>query len=748
MMSRISRLLLICAALSALAGPLAAAPPSTSPYVTDPQNLSVQDETAEGIGSLNMVLCVIGSTDPAALVNAGPYIALVDMNKCQAAKGGSSAAAAGATNFADAVVNVTRASNADPMIARIWLSVPEPQQGGSTNVYAYLSATQSPASAPPYGAFRLDYIGEAAGSVEFNGYIDSNTPGVIKFLETGQGSSNTSLAMSASSTTSGSGTMVVGTNGGGGGGGSPVTLNFAYNPSYFHRNDGTNDECFDRSLADASIAVSEYGTYNANDGTRVDQANPGFPVLATYGGSPYYGFANYWGINFEGLDIPDGTPIAALTVSDQRPGNPTNYALSKVGGKLTKWTEVSATLGALDGIPFTYDGDLTGVTSGNSTVTGVNNWVMQWSSSAAGFTVVGIQNCNNDGCVTSAVNPVATVTAAAFDTIPVSGYANSYGGNINIPPTGSPHASGDAVFYYNQTTVIPGSAALTLYCLSQCPTGAQLAGYSGATLTTPFANGTDTQWFSAPSAANTVSYTFGAGGLIDAAGAPVILELASQYPSGSPYAQNGIQTGWLVDSPLSNANCPAGMPAGSVCQPGNPATYYSWQTGANQWNQSLWLTTGGKVVPFDPPQNIAFTVPTGPAYGTYSGLPILLQFDGFGYLQGIPGYCVSPVNNSVEDCSVSGANYVPMFSLADGTTMTLPSLSGSTTTPLIIKALQGSILLASLGSGAAQCSSMTLTPLALPSGGLHDPSNPSDSEYLGAMPVVTAAPQVIDGVVQ
>ena len=77
------------------------------------------------------------------------------------------------------------------------------------------------------------------------------------------------------------------------------------------------------------------------------------------------------------------------------------------------------------------------------------------------------------------------------------------------------------------------------------------------------------------------------------------------------------------------------------------------------------------------------------AYGSYSGLPILLQFDGFGNLQGIPGYCVNPVDNSVEDCNVSGASYVPMFSLPDGTTMTLPSLSGSTTTPLIVKALSG-----------------------------------------------------------
>jgi len=43
---------------------------------------------------------------------------------------------------------------------------------------------------------------------------------------------------------------------------------------------------------------------------------------------------------------------------------------------------------------------------------------------------------------------------------------------------------------------------------------------------------------------------------------------------------------------------------------------------------------------------------------------------------------------------------------------------------------------------------MTLSPLTLPSGGLHDPSNPADSEYLGTLPSVTASPQVINGVVQ
>ena len=718
--------------------------PATAPYYTDPQNVYVQDDTSQGIASLNMVLCVVAGMDPGDMVNVGPYIALVDINGCNAKGGGNVSSAAGATDFATAVVNVTRTSNSDPMIAKVWLSFT--QQGATTNVYAYLSASQSPAAVPPYGVFRLDYIGMQNGQVGFNGYINAQ-PGVINYLETGNNSSNTALAMNAGTTTSGSGSMQVG----GGNSGNPVTnFNFAYNTNYFHRNDGTNDECFDRSKADASISVWEYGTYNANDGTRVDQAYPGFPVLATYAGSSYYGYANYWGINFQGLSIPDGVPVSGLSVADQRQGNTTTYQLSKVGGKLTQWTQQTATLGALDQIPFTTNMDLTGLISNpsvNPSVTGMNNWVMQWNSSSLSFTVIGTQNCSSNGCVdvNYPANQIVTVIAGAFNSIPVNGWANSYGGNFNIPPTGSAHGVGDAVYYYTQSTVIPGTvSSFALTCLSQCPTAAQLAAFAGGAAT-PFGNGTDTQWFSAPSG-GTVSYTFDAGGLEDNSSGspfPVILE---QISSSSPFS-NGINSGQLFDNANapSSANCPSGYPVGTVCAPANPTVYYTWQTGPNQWNQSLWLTTGGAVVPFDPPVNIAYTVPTGAAYGSYAGLPILLQFNGFGNLNGIPGYCVSPVDNSAVSCSTANARYVPLFSIPDGTLLSLPNTSGPAT-PLIVKALNAELRLSLLTGG--QCSSMTLTPLTLPSGGFHDPSNPSDSEYLGTMPTVTGTPSVINGVVQ
>jgi len=719
------------AAIAALlAAPAGAVMPATAPYLTDPSNLYVQDDTAQGISSLNMVLCVIGSMDPGDMVNAGPYLALVDMNKCQN-KGGSNAAGAGATNYANAIVDVTRATNNDPMVAKVWLSMTD--QGNALNVFAYLTATQSPSTSSPYGVFRMDYIGKKNGQTGFNGYIDSQ-PTVISYLETGPSSNGTALAMSATSTSAGSGTMSVGSSG--------TTFNFSYDSSYFHRSDGTNDVCFDRSKNHAQVSVWQYGTYDASTGARVDQANPGFPIQALYNGVTYYGFANYWGINFQGLDIPDGQPVAGLTVTDQRPGNSTAYSLSKVGGKLTKWSQQSATLASLDGIPFSFGADLTGLTSGNTAVTGWSNWVIQWNTASTSFTVVGIQNCGSNGCVVVPVNPVATINAAAFNSIPISGWADSYGGNMNIPPTQAPHVASDPVYYYTQSTVVPGTTVPTLYCLNQCPTTAQLATFTaGNSSTTPFGNGTDTQWFSAPSGANTVSYLFDAGGL-EQAGSPVVLELASQYPSGSQYAQNGIQTGRLFTTSFTGASCPAGSPGGTVCEPAAPTAYYTWQTGPQQWNQTIWLTTGGAVVPFDPPQNIAYTVPTGAAYGSYSGLPILLQFNGFGNLFGIPGNCVSSVDNSPVACNAPNARYVPTFSIPDGATMTLPNPS----TQLIVKALNGEIRLSTVNS--SNCSALALTPLTLPAGGTHDPSNPSDSEYIGAPPTVTAAPKVIDGVVQ
>lgn len=46
-----------------------AAPPVTSPYTTDAQNVYVSDATSDGIANLNMVLCIMDSMKPSEMVN-------------------------------------------------------------------------------------------------------------------------------------------------------------------------------------------------------------------------------------------------------------------------------------------------------------------------------------------------------------------------------------------------------------------------------------------------------------------------------------------------------------------------------------------------------------------------------------------------------------------------------------------------------------------------------------------------------
>lgn len=720
------------------------AAPVSGPYVTDPQNEYVQDATSESIGNVNMILCIIDAMNisGSGMLNSGAYIALIDINKCQS-HGSSSSSSSGSsgasvsTNYMTALVNATRGSaSTDPMIAKIWMSLTE--QGRKMDIYLRLSASQSPTAVPPYGVFRLDYIGKDGSNVlQFNGYIDSIANN-LQFYETGPNSSNIALALTPGTSNSGSGTIAVG---------NPVTntFNFNYNPTNFRRGDATpSDRCFDRTKTIADKSVWRYGTYNNADGTRVDQANPGFPITATYASFSYYGWASYYGLGFQGLDlnvIADANPIPGLVITDQRPGNTSTYSLSKVGGKLTKWTQTPSTLAALDGIPFNFNGDMTGKTnnaSGTGLVTGWGSWQMKWVGGTTNtFYVTGMQSCSVNGCNLTTFTTPDTVNTAAFDTTPISGWADSFGGNLNIPSTGVPHTDADGLSYYTQSTVIPGSVALTLSCLNNCPDTASVGAanaYTTGTAPSPYGGATATQWFSAPSG-STINYTFGAGGLVEGS-TPVIITNANFYTGNFQW---GVQTGKLFDTAF--ITCGSGI----VCEPSNPATYYTWSTGLGQWNQSMWLTktSNSIVVTFDPPQNIQYTVP--PNGTTWAGKQIQLQFNGFGNLYGIPGYCVSPVDNTQVPCGMN-TRYVPLFSIPDAATMTLNS------TTLIIKALDAELRLKDIGPGATTpaCSGLALTTLPSPSNVVHDMTNVSDTEYyIGGRPnPVSINPKVIDGVVQ
>jgi hypothetical protein len=138
-----------------------------------------------------MITCIMGALRADALVNDGAYNALIEMQKCDSESRASTDNANGAAQsnqFATATVNSTRASNTEPMRARVWIDDPE-SEGAAINVN--VSASQPPTANNPYGVFRLDYCGNMEGTqgCAFNGFLEGAT--------TASATSNASRVMAA-----------------------------------------------------------------------------------------------------------------------------------------------------------------------------------------------------------------------------------------------------------------------------------------------------------------------------------------------------------------------------------------------------------------------------------------------------------------------------------------------------------------------------------------------------------------------
>jgi hypothetical protein len=376
-------------------------------------------------------------------------------------------------------------------------------------------------------------------------------------------------------------------------------------------------------------------------------------------------------------------------------------------------------------------------------------WVIKWiagvpnvngsSQTDGNFKLVGVQACHAGSCTIETLNSQPFLKSGMKQQ-PLNGYSDALG-SITVPiPAGNSmsqagtsnnfHKGTDPVFYFTQSVLIPSSANnLNLSCVSNCPTAASFAANSLNS------TGTQTQF---GSGANRETYTFGAQGLLDSSNSSVVASasLNNSYPQGVS------QFGRFFNSSdlLSGASCPAGS---GYCEPspsGSNFSYYTYQTGKNQWNQTMWLKkSDGTVVSFDPPVSATYNVPQNASVGgIFDGKNVQIQFNGFGNL-GIPGTCVDGLTNAAADCSSGNARFVPAFALTDGTTLSMGGKS------VLVKALNSEIRLASTSCGTLSTSSVTNTTPIDNSG---DPTLSTDSTYIGAAPSVTTAPAVIDGVLQ
>jgi hypothetical protein len=743
------------AILSLCASTALAAPPSTAPYFTDPQNSHVEDATSKGIGQVNMITCLMAAMKPDALVNEGNYIALVDETKCDpearssSGNSGSTSDGSQSASYMNAVVNSTRVSNDEPMQVRIWID--EHDGDESRTIFVHTSASEAPTDANPYGQFRLDFCGRAEGgaSCEMNGYLEGTPTGIGYFeTESRDGENRTkALRLTAATTTSGSGQMQVDEDAG------PLQFAFGYNASLYRRSDGTEDACFSRDASDpdTGLSVWRYGMYDSTTGEPVSR-NSGFPIEFTKLGTRYQGFLGYWGLSLPpdaAAALANGDTVDKVDYSTGGTPTRTSYTVLKSAGKLTKYTRQLRMLQGIDQIAFTTFVGMEADTFFPGAQPNLQ-YELHWDDAAGDFKVTGQMNCGSNGCQTQALDAVQSVAAAFWTSRGgIQGWSQALGGELFIDlhgVTGAVDSAATPVVYRTQDLVYPSDLPATLFCLRDCPTAASMAAYftPGTLQTSPYVAATANNWNPTP-AINIVGYSSDAitATLVDGASQPVVLADPAAFQQ-SPQFQMGLHSGRLFTN-LADAECDVGSATYCDWRVNDLAVYFQWETGPNSWNQFAAVKdSAGDFVEFDAPLQVAYQVPAGAAYGQYSGKSIILQYGGFGDLWGIPGVCVSRATNETVSCDTPDARYVPSFVIPYSLTQGQVSTSDTT---YLVKWLDREIRFAKKDLSACATAGLTVpVGIVLPTAvDLKDPSNAASDIYIGARPVVTDAPRVIDG---
>ncbi|RZI86729.1 MAG: hypothetical protein EOP38_00060 [Rubrivivax sp.] len=737
-------LLALTAAQSVQAVPLAA--PTSGAYVDDAQNTWVQDRVGDRIGTVNMIMCIISSLRGDAMVNQGPYVALVDENKCQgrgdsSKSSSTSAGATNAANFMNGVVQSTQASVNDPLIIKAWLH--EDGEDGQSKIYLHITATEGKSDTNPNGVFAMHFCGEPSGTsgCAFKGSLVADSSG-LRFYEDegggGGGGSVTQLILQGGSGSTGSGLIRSTHNS------TPSDFSFAYNNDNFRRSGDSVDTCLSRDTADAVYSTWRYGTYQSN-GARLESQNGGFPVKYVRNNVTYYGYWGFWGLSLPesaqshvGIDGELTRHVGSADVP---------LTVDRKHGKLWKLTRQNAALGSFKNVSMMFWSPV----SVGSLDSGAS-YELQWDGEL--LKAIGKQNCSNGNqCAMEAMIPV-TLHASDFrssnaQTLQIFFPSGGSNGTLEVPASGD-FATDNVLSYRTRDIVAPNAsnAPASLTCVSMCPK-------SGSDLTTAFPGTSQNspepflaQSWSPVLIASVNDYTF-SGGMLSGSNGTVDASDISKDDLRN--YQWGLTSGSMLDSAdLSAAQCDANGTAntsGAYVCPGlvdKAQVIYQWETGPNQWNQYF----GAAGVTIDPPKSLVFTATSNNIRAAdiskYVGNDVQLQFNGFGELQGIPGKCVNPNTNEPEDCN-QDTRWVPGFDIKDGSTV---SGGGST---YFVKYLERELRLGQLtGSAETTCKATLALPnpssLSLPDATLH-----SDPRVLINAPEPTPAstkPSVIDGIVQ
>ena len=703
-------------------------------YENDVTRRFIEERSSEAFATTNEILCMIAQSRYDAMLNKGPYTALIDAKLCRKGQETSTSdtqAASQAPEYITWTVDSSRASDTAPQVVKAWIH----EKGSGTGeggmdklIKARLTITEGVTTENPYGIFSVNFAGypvtdtgtlpTPAMKGTLKSERDASGRVVLRFVEGEEGPNGGGKAAAFRKETDGSGSGSVESRYGD----RHDAFDFSFNTDYFRRVNGTNDVCLDRNAF--TETAWRYGLYDLS-GARVNLAS-GFPIRVDKDGKRLYGWVGYWGVWLPGeAALVTGDEVFRQSFTGEPDATP--YQVIAPGGKLMKHTRATTTLDDIRNTP-------------------LNLWIPAGAQGEAGsyraawngttFVIDAIMG--NQGW--SFLPSPFTFDVSTIGQPEIQFWSESLSGSVRLrldctgggPDTGftcsGPSGSAEAV-YYREEPVFPGDPVPAAFaCMEGCLDSSLLSTGN------PFRSDPLSFQNVPPTEALYISYPFDSTSMVLKEGeTPLVTTITAQ--------QWGVSTGPLfapTAENLAHLACPWNSSSTCAWQAGSELpVFYTWGTGGNPWNRlTILVDPDGVALRFDPPIRVAYLhsqPDTQAPDAKYDGVRMSLEYAGFGQLQGIPGGCYDEAGIAVQ-CG-DGTRFIADFVIAAGTTVS-DERSGAS---YLVKPLEIGQFMKRVSSG---CESLDITPYSLPS--LSSWSDPA----IGTEPTVSGAPAVVGGVLR
>lgn len=673
------------------------AAPTGGDYVTDEAEIYVYDESMEALDQFNEIMCSIGQTLYADMVNRGDYIALIDADKCsKSSRGGESSneSTAVAQNFEKWIVNSSRADAASPHIVTAWIPMGEDEEFFD-EVRGKMIITEGVSASNKYGIFQLNFIAYSAGTPVMHAFLSASLAedgrialqlnmGEEGFMQeqlyalvspdgsTGQASVHRSIMEMSSANLAKSPPEEKG-------------VNVAFDRSHYLADYGDDQECLDRINLDER--AWEYNLYDATGARQELNGGMSIQVGEVQGWSSYYGL---W-LPEEEITLISG--LSAIGEDDHA------YTTFLGGGRLVRRVRHTLQLGDFIGATFKHwDQDSSGQLH------------VRWDGTE--FLVVGHEEClEGSHCTFSAE---ATPYAVVLSPNDWFGLWKDGLGNVDLVVPENGLTNDMEIPYYSNDFVAPTDAALargeiTLKCYTQC---------LKPNITADQAATGDIYFPDAESVDAPYEYTFSADEYVLRYNGEPVQVVAGADLTNTMFSW-GVHGGamLLADADLAN-----------IWDVWGQDETFIWESGPNQWNRySALVDTNGAIVEYDQPLQCLYTHVIPPSEESEgSSETFLMDYQGAGQLHGIPW-------EEIEDDDSEFSHWEPLFTIHDGEEV---NCAGTIlyARPTAMEQTMPEVAL-------SECSDLSVTDLGAPTGTFEDPE-------MGERPEVTGDPAVVGGVLQ